>query len=486
MSDLSTPAISDSHPPKALRWFDGFILALPIANGLFISVGYAIGALGALPAVIICVVLSVVALCQNKLFAEMAAMFPNKPGGVAMFAAEGWKRYFTPIAPLAAFGYWCGWALVLSLVGLTIGSLIQAQWFPGAGWTLFSLGGVDFGLPHLISAVLIIACTVVNVLGIRVAVRFNQVVGVAFVLVLLALAIGPFVAGQWSSAGLASHLDGDWTAFVVWLYVSAWAIYGSELCAIFAPEYRDTTRDTSRALTSVALFMVAAYTLVPLATSGQLTGQEFLDNPITYGVVSIGHISGGLSSAITVILCGALFLSMVSSSADAGRALYGLSAEKMSITQLDQLNSRGVPSRALWITMLVNLGILLFVGNPVAILIASNLGYILAITLAVTSFLLLRKDRPHWHRPIRLRRAWVPVAVVVAVFNLFILVVGALNPELSYVGGFKEVAIGLALLLIGVVLFVYRRKIQDRAPLTWREPAEENPGPIASGTTGKP
>jgi hypothetical protein len=65
------------------------MLALPIANGLFISVGYTGGAIGAVPAVAICVVLAVVALCQNKLFAEMAAMFADKAGGVAMSRRKG-------------------------------------------------------------------------------------------------------------------------------------------------------------------------------------------------------------------------------------------------------------------------------------------------------------------------------------------------------------------------------------------------------------
>jgi amino acid transporter len=466
-NDIHGDAVNS--PRKTLRWYDGFMLALPIANGLFISVGYTVGAIGAIPAVSICVVLSIVALCQNKLFAEMAAMFADKAGGVAMFAAEGWKRYFTPVAPVAAVGYWSGWALVLSLVGLTIGQLVESQWFPDSTWTLFDLGTVHFDLAHVIAAGTVIASTLLNVLGIRVALRFNQVIGVAFVIVLLALAVGPFLAGQWSTAHLDSHIEGGWISVLVWVYVSAWAIYGSEMCAIFAPEYRDTSRDTSRALTSVALFMVGAYTLVPLATAGQLTRDDFLANPISFGIVSVDRLSGGFSTVITVILCGALFLSMISSSADAGRALYGLSAEKMSIRQWDQLNRAGVPSRALWTTMVVNLAILLLIGNSVAILIASNLGYILAITLAVIAFLLLRKDRPAWHRPITLSRVWIPVAGAVAVFNAVILVTGALNPGLSYVGGFKEVLIGLALLLVGVLLYVYRQVVQDRIPVRWRE-----------------
>ncbi len=457
------------HPPKTLRWHHGFMLALPIATGLFISIGYTVGAIGAWPAIAIGAGLAVVALLQNHLFAEMAAMFPEKSGGIPLYATEAWKRYFAPLGPLAAFGYWCGWALVLSLVGLTIGALVQAQWFPESTWVLFSTGPVDIGLAHVIGALTVVACTLLNVVGIHVAVRFNQVIGAVFIVVLAFLAIGPFFTGGWDSAQLTSHVDGGWKTAVVWLYVSAWAIYGTELCAAFAPEYRDTVRDTSKALRSIALFMVFAYGLVPLATTGQLGEVTITENPITYGVVSVQEMLGGVSALVTAVLCGALFLAMISSSADAGRALYGIALEDMTIKQFAHLNHRGMPARAMLVTMIVNLLILAFVGNPVAILIASNIGYILAITLAVIAFLLLRKDRPDWPRPIKLGSGWIVVAVVIAAFNTFILVVGVSNPGLSHAGGATEVLIGIALLLSGLVLFVYRRVVQDRGRLRLRE-----------------
>ncbi|MFD2093143.1 APC family permease [Blastococcus deserti] len=466
MSDSLTP--ERHHPPKTLRWHHGFVLALPIVSGLFISMGYTVGAIGAWPAIAIGAGLAIVALLQNHLFAEMAGMFPEKSGGVPLYATEAWKRYFAPIGPLATYGYWCGWALVLSLVGLTVGALVQAQWFPEATWVLFSTGWVDIGLPHLIAAVTVVACTVINVLGINIAVRFNQVIGAVYVVVLALLAIGPFLTGGWDVGQLSSRLDG-WQSAMVWLFVSAWAIYGTELCASFAPEYRDTVGDTSKALRSVALFMVFAYGLVPLATTGQLGEVTVTENPITYGVVSVQEMLGGASGLVTAVLCGALFLSMISSSADAGRALYGIAEEDMTIKQFGRLNERGMPGVALWVTMAVNLLILVFVGNPVAILIASNIGYILAITLAVIGFLLLRRDRPQWPRPIKLGPAWTGIAVVIAVFNGAILVIGATNPGLSYAGGFTEVLIGLVLLLSGVLLFVYRRVVQDRGPLKLRE-----------------
>lgn len=452
------------------------MMAAPAATGLFMSVGQMIGAIGAVPVVLICIGLSVVALLQNRLFSEMAAMFPDKPGGVAMYVAEGWKRHFAPIVPVAAFGYWTGWAVVVSLAGLTIGSLAQAQWFPDATWVLFSVAGVDVGLVQVIATIAVVACSVMNVLGIRVALRFNQVVGAVFLLALLVLVVGPFVAGQWDVSNLTTRDGaGSWVTIVVWIYVSAWSIYGSELVAIFAPEYRDTTRDTSRALMSISLFMIFVYTLVPISTTGQLGEDVIAENPITYGVVAIGQLVGGLSHVLTLVLCGALFMGMLSASADSGRALLGLSVEKMSIRQLDQLNAKGIPSRAIWVTMLANIAVVIVVGNPVAILVASNLGFLLSITLAVIAFLLLRRDRPRWPRPIKLSNRWIAVAFVVGGFDVFVLVVGALNPGESHAGSFHEVLIGLGILAVGLLLFGYRKIVQDRVgvPLRERDPEAE-------------
>ena len=56
-------------------------------------------------------------------------MFPNKSGGIALYAHEAWRKYLTLIGPLATFGYWIGWSVVLSINGFVAGSLIQAEWF---------------------------------------------------------------------------------------------------------------------------------------------------------------------------------------------------------------------------------------------------------------------------------------------------------------------------------------------------------------------
>src|SRR6058998_1071894 len=55
------------------------------------------------------------------IYSELAAMFPHKSGGLSIYANEGWRRYSTLIGPVATFGYWIGWSVVLSFLGLFTG-----------------------------------------------------------------------------------------------------------------------------------------------------------------------------------------------------------------------------------------------------------------------------------------------------------------------------------------------------------------------------
>lgn len=117
---------------------------------------------------------------------------------------------------------------------------------------------------------------------------------------------------------------------------------------------------------------------------------------------------------------------------------------------------------------MVNSLIILLLGEPLAILLASNLAYMLAITLAVAGFLLLRKDRPDWPRPIRRGRGWIPTAWALLAFDTTVVLIGATHPGLAGYGGLRETFVGLAILLISIALYSYRRLIQDRQKITWR------------------
>ena len=77
------------------------------------------------------------------LYSELAAMFPNKSGGFPIYANEGWRKYTTLVGPIATFGYWIGWSVVLSFLGLFCGSIAQAAWWPNEPYGTNAFGGVD-------------------------------------------------------------------------------------------------------------------------------------------------------------------------------------------------------------------------------------------------------------------------------------------------------------------------------------------------------
>jgi amino acid transporter len=485
----ATETIDTPQFVKKLRWWDGFYLALTIPAGGFALIGYSIGVLGGWTAAALWGAASAVAVIQNYIFAEMAAMFPEKPGGIALYAHEGWRRYFSPVGPLAAVGYWAGWSLTLAVFGLLIGSLVQSEWFPGVTGTV-STGISHVGLPHVIGAVAIILVWLLNVFGVKPAVWTNYIIGGLMMLVITIFIVGPFVTGHWHAGNMTWGLGeagqpwGGWKIAIVYLYLLSWTAYGTEICATFAPEYK-RPRDTKRALQTSGLYTLIVLALLPIAATGEVGKAAITANPIGFYGHAFDIMIGPAGGIVVAILCLSLFLSMNSATADAGRALYGIARDGMTIRQLDHLNARNVPGRAMTLDLVVNLLVLFFVGNTLGILFASNLGYMVAIVFALSGFILLRRDRPGWPRPIRLGTVWVAVAAVLVVYNAVLLVVGGLNPGLAGYGGLKEQLIGVGILCSSFVLFAIRRLVQDRAPIVWREPTPKLPDEHPAVVTGE-
>jgi amino acid transporter len=284
------------------------------------------------------------------------------------------------------------------------------------------------------------------------------------------------IGGQWGGLRLA----------FVWLFLMCWSAYGIELCASFAPEYHDTKRDTALALRSAAMFSLVVYVILPLGVTGTV-GADFINKQGAEGQFFTGAldklVGGSFASVVLVFLLASLVLSMNSSTADAGRALFGISRAGMTVKELGVLNRFHVPARAMTVDLVVNVALVLFVSSNLAILYLSNIGYVLAHVFAMTGFLLLRKDRPNWPRPIKVAPIWIPVAIVIAASNLVFLVVGAGSPKLNGYGTWGDFWIGIGVLAISIVLYAFRKLVQDKQPIHWREETpklpDEPPTPTA-------
>jgi hypothetical protein len=96
--------------------------------------------------------------------------------------------------------------------------------------------------------------------------------------------------------------------------------------------------------------------------------------------------------------------------------------------------------------------------------------------MAMSGFLLLRKDRPAWPRPIRVGPPWVAVAAVLFVFDLTILVWGAANVGLAYGESTRSTLLpALFVLAVALALYVYRVVGQEKKPFRLRLPAPATP-----------
>jgi amino acid transporter len=480
---VAEAVIEERQLLKSLRWYDGFVIALCNPGFLIGSLGFSVGALGGWGAMCLWGISATIGLLSNWIYSETAAMFPEQSGGISLYAHEGWRRYFSLVGPIATFGYWIGWSVVLSIFGKLIGDLVVSRWFPGqASDVYFSIGKNHLGLAAMIAIGLIVAVWVFNVLGVKPSLWVGYVTGALLMIPLIVFIIVPFAKGEYHSSNMTWTIGGQWGGLrlaFVWLFLMAWSAYGIEVCASFAPEYHDTKRDTAIALRSAATFSLLVYVLLPLGVTGA-TGAEFINKNGAegqfYTALLDKLVGSGFATFVLLCLLASLVLSMNSSTADGGRALYGISRAGMTIKELGVLNRFHVPARAMTVDLVVNVCLVLFISSNLAILYMSNIGYVFAHVAAMTGFLLLRKDRPGWPRPIKVSPIWIPIAVVIAASNAVFLVVGAGSPQLNGYGTWTDFAIGIGILVASVLLYIFRRLVQDKRPVHLREETPKMPG----------
>jgi amino acid transporter len=470
---------------KAMTWWDGFVVALCNPAFLIASLGGSVGALGTTGAFVLWTISICLGAMQNNIHAELASMFPNKSGGIALYAHEAWRKYLTLIGPLATFGYWIGWSVVLSINGFVAGSLIQAEWFEDNTW-VHSGAGFDLSLPIVIGGGLIILVWAFNVFGVRPAVWFAYVTGGLLLIPAAVLMFLPYLTGDWSSSNMEWNIGsgGGLALALTWLYFMCWSSYGIEIVASFAPEYHDTERDTARALRGAALFSGVVYALLPLGIGGTLGTQAISDGAATLTFYSQAFdtlVGSGLGNVMIFCIVAALVLSMNSATMDGSRALYGIARDGMTIKEFGVLNQYRVPARAMTLDAILNIFLITYFAGVLEILAVSNVGYVFATCTALSAFVLLRRDRPQWPRPIRLPDFWVPLAGVLFLINFAFLVFGGFIYSGGFLGitgygyGWDKTRTGLLVLLAALILYIWRHVVQDKIPLKWREEVPATP-----------
>jgi amino acid transporter len=492
---MATAQVEERQLLKAMTWWDGFVVALANPGFLIAALGASIGTLGTTGAFVLWTISVLVGALQNNVYAELAAMFKDKPGGIALYAHEAWRKYLSLIGPIATFGYWFAWSSVLAINGLVVGTLIQAQFFASTTWH-HSGASFDISLPIVLGAGAILIVWLFNIFGVRPAVWFGYITGAMLLVPAAVLMFLPYLTGDWHSSNMdwAIGSGGGLGLAITWLYFMGWSSYGFEAVAAFAPEYHSPETDTPKALRVSAAFSVVVYALLPLGLGGTLGTKAVAGDAtfIAFYKTAFDRIVGnGLGTVMILFLIAGLILSMNTATMDGSRALYGISRDGMTIKELGVLNRHHVPARAMTLDMVLNLFLLTYFAGAIEIIAAGNVGYMLSHVFALSGFLLLRRDRPNWPRPIRLSSIWVPIAGLLALLNLAFVVVGGfiysggfLGIKTQYGYGWDKTRVGLIVLAVSLVFYVYRQVVQDKTGIRLREEVPDMPP--AAATAARP
>ena len=125
-------------------------------------------------------------------------MFPNKSGGISLYAHEGWRKYTTLVArwPRSATGS-AGRSCSRSSARSSA-TWSPARWFSDQTWTVND-GSVHLGLPHFIAIGVIIVVWAFNIFGIRPFVWLTYVCAACLMVPLFVFIVVPYLTGDWHS-----------------------------------------------------------------------------------------------------------------------------------------------------------------------------------------------------------------------------------------------------------------------------------------------
>ncbi len=353
-------------------------------------------------------------------FARLAAHFPGSGGPVV---------YVAPFGPIVAFQV--GW---LYYVARTTALAANANVFATYAAAFWAPLGSTAGRAGMI-IVMIGAITVVNVVGVRRAVRILDALTLLKALPLLGLALwGLVAAGAIPRPGPLPTLDGIETAALIVFY----AFIGFENSVVPAGETVSPRRTIPRALLTTVIGTTILYFLVQLAYVAVMPVGEEPGAPLVAFGIKLAGPPGGIILMATALfsVAGNLTGSMTSTS----RITYALARDGLLPARFAEVSTR-YRTPAFSIAFLGLLGVVLAVsGSFVWLAVVSTLARLIVYVASIAAL-------PAAER--RAGNSTAPSSILLMVGGSLVCLWAALQSE------WRSWAMLLALLALGVVLYAF-------------------------------
>ena len=234
------------------------------------------------------------------------------------------------------------------------------------------------------------------------------------------------------------------------LYLIGFAAPAFEAAACHVGETKDPVRNVPRAMYASAGMASLYFVALPVIWLGAL-GPEALAGELmgTLGPTFAPLLGGAAKAAAVWFMVLSMFHGTMQPLAGAARTLSQLSEDSLLPRTLAWRSRFDVPWVATVLTASVAVVFLLF-GNPIWVIAAANLCYLIGIGLPSVAVWLLRRHAPDIERPYRAPRGMVTLGLVAAA-----------GWGLSTVLGFEQfglptVLAGLALAYAGSLLYAWR------------------------------
>jgi amino acid transporter len=466
------------------NWWGAFVIGLA---GVILVTGIApvmVTTLGAasIPLIIV-VTFSGYLLCL--LLAELAAMMPDRTGGLPSFVYPAFKDRNPTAAKhangITAWAYWLGWFPVAPL------NMILASFYLA---DRFGLNTTDGFTPiNTFIAWWTLAIAVVGILlffipayfGIRIGTAFATVLGIVSMIPLTFLAVSWLFTGEadWGNVSGFDQLDGSafWsgdagvgplTLYIAYAFLLTWNVIAMEAAACYIGECRNPKRDAKIAMNLEGGYGLLIYTLIPLGfvavLGAKALGNPDLVDPNTMFVTFAGQIfstSGeALNWIIAIFLIVALALSALNAIMGCARSLHQMSVDGQFPHFFQRINRHGVPGRAMAFNVVCSLAVVLL-GGAVEIYTFSNVGYTASVVVVCIAYYMLKKHRPNVARPFNLPGwfKWVAIAM-----SLFFFVIWSYGGYWYSQIGDTEIYyfLGWAVLVAYIPLYLYRTRVEDK------------------------
>jgi APA family basic amino acid/polyamine antiporter len=373
--------------------------------------------------------------------AELGASFPHA-GGDYVYLREA----FHPLA-----GFLAGW---LSFFGIFAGTI--ATLAAGFAQALEPLLGLSRGTGIALAIGTILACSWLNVLGVRHGARANNVTGWIKVGVLAFFVVAAPLSGRGEVANLRPFVDGLFSAapplaFALALSPVLFSYLGWNATVFVASEIRDPGRNVPRSLfvglgLCIVLYLALNLAYLYAAPVGTLAGAPNAGELAAEAIV--GPRGGGFVAAFVLIsILGTLNATILVGP----RIAYAMALDQLFLRMADRVHAEyATPSGAIWLQAAVACALVALLETFPSALDFTTFGIVLATMADTLALFALRRSQPDRPRPYRAwGYPWLPLVYLAA--N------AAIAASLLF-GRPREAGIALAVLGVGVpVYFLFRR-----------------------------